>query len=157
MLFRSAIHAALLGAGLGAGDSVVSSQDVYGASHTLLGTVMANQGVRTHFADIQDIEATQALIGRVRPKVVYAENINMARQYGASGNADAVFTAYPLVMQSQGTVVKVNAALYSPIRQSLGIVAAAKNGDAARRFADHLLRGAGHDILKSYGYSTPNR
>ena len=72
----AAIHAALLGAGLGAGDSVVSSQDVYGASHTLLGTVLANQGVRTHFADIQDIEATQALIGRVRPKVVYAETVS---------------------------------------------------------------------------------
>ena len=42
---------------------------------------------------------------RVRPKVVYAENINIARQYGVSGNADAVITAYPLVMRQAGAVI----------------------------------------------------
>lgn len=72
----AAVHAALLGAGLGAGDTVVSSQDVYGATHTLLGTVLAGQGVRTHLVDFQDVEATQSLIARVRPKAIFAETVS---------------------------------------------------------------------------------
>jgi molybdate transport system substrate-binding protein len=40
--------------------------------------------------------------GRVQPKVVYADNISMAKQYGTSGNADAVFTAYSLVLKGSG-------------------------------------------------------
>jgi len=98
---------------------------------------------------------------RVKSRIVYAENINMARQYGSSGNADAVFTAYPLVMQAdkqgQGTVIKVPASLYAPIRQSLGIVAGSRNPEAARRFTDYLLRGNGRDLLKQYGYGIPVR
>ena len=35
-------------------------------------------------------------ISEQRPKVVYAENISIAKQYGQSKNADVVFTAYSL-------------------------------------------------------------
>src|ERR1700761_6486160 len=31
---------------------------------------------------------------QVKERIVYAENISMAKQYGTSNNADAVFTAY---------------------------------------------------------------
>ncbi len=34
---------------------------------------------------------------QVREKIVYAENISMAKQFGSSGNADVVLTAYSLV------------------------------------------------------------
>jgi molybdate transport system substrate-binding protein len=94
---------------------------------------------------------------RVNSKIVYAENINMARQYGASGNADAVFTAYPLVMREQGTVLKVAPTLYSPIRQTLGIVAGSAHPDAALRFVEYLLQGNGRVLLKDYGYGVPAR
>lgn len=93
----------------------------------------------------------------VKSKIVYAENINMARQYGASGNADAVFTAYPLVMRERGTVLKVAPALYQPIIQTLAIVARTPNAPAARRFVEYLLRGNGRMLLKSYGYGLPDR
>ena len=72
----AAVHAAFLGAGLGAGDTVVSSQDVYGATHTLLGTVLAGQGIRTHFVDLTDLESTQSTIARVRPKAIFAETVS---------------------------------------------------------------------------------
>jgi cystathionine gamma-synthase/methionine-gamma-lyase len=72
----AAVHAALLAAGLKAGETVVASRDVYGATHTLLGTVLAGQGVVTHIADFMDTETTQATIARVRPKVVFAETIS---------------------------------------------------------------------------------
>ena len=45
---------------------------------------------------------------KVEAKIVYADNINMAKQYGTSGNADAVFTAYSLVMKEQGKVIQMD-------------------------------------------------
>ena len=78
---------------------------------------------------------------RVKGKIVYAENISMAKQYGASGNADAVFTALSLVTGAKGKVIAIPEALHAPLIQELGVVAASKNQTAARRFADFLIKG----------------
>jgi molybdate transport system substrate-binding protein len=94
---------------------------------------------------------------QVQPRIVYADNINMAKQYGVSGNADAVFTAYSLVMKEGGRAIKVDGGLHRPIDQALGIVAASKHPEAARQFADFLLKGEGRDILGSSGYRVPLR
>lgn len=92
---------------------------------------------------------------QIQPKVVYAENINMARQYGALKNADAVFTAYPLVRNAGGTVIRVDPGLYPPLQQALGILARAEHPAAARKFVDYLLRGKGRDALLRDGYLPP--
>jgi molybdate transport system substrate-binding protein len=89
---------------------------------------------------------------QVQSKVVYADNISMAKQYGGSGNADAVFTAYSLVTKENGKVIKVDEGLHAPIDQALGIVAASKHRDRAQQFVDFLLRGQGRDILGGSGY-----
>ena len=34
--------------------------------------------------------------------MVYANNVSMAKQFAASGNADAAFTAYSLVFRESG-------------------------------------------------------
>src|SRR5579862_5708968 len=41
----------------------------------------------------------------VQPKIVYGNSINLARQMASSGNADAAFTAYSLVLHDPGTVL----------------------------------------------------
>jgi molybdate transport system substrate-binding protein len=92
---------------------------------------------------------------QVKHKVVYAENISMAKQYGKSKNADAVFTAYSLVLHEAGKTIQVDEALHKPIDQELGIVAKSNRQDAARKFAAFLLAGAGKSILASYGYQSP--
>ncbi len=89
---------------------------------------------------------------RIQPKVVYADNINMAKQYGSSGNADAVFTAWSLVLKEGGKVIRIEEKWHDPIDQALGIVAASQHPAEARRFADFLLRGQGREILRSSGY-----
>src|SRR5579863_4699794 len=93
----------------------------------------------------------------VKSKIVYAENISMAKQYGASNNADAVFTAYSLVVKSRGNVILVDEGLHQSIAQELGIVAGSKRADAARKFAEFLLTGRGRDILAKSGYRLPQR
>ncbi len=90
---------------------------------------------------------------RVRLKVVFAENINMAKQYGASNNADAVLTAYSLVLDEAGKVIRVDDKLHRPIDQELGIVAKSEHPDAARKFVAFLLGEEGKKMLAAYGYA----
>jgi molybdate transport system substrate-binding protein len=92
---------------------------------------------------------------RVQSRIVYADNINMAKQYGTTGNADAVFTAYSLVLKEAGKVIRVDEKLHNPIDQALGIVAASKHRDTAQQFVDFLRKGQGRDILGNSGYRVP--
>jgi molybdate transport system substrate-binding protein len=92
---------------------------------------------------------------QVERKVVYAENINMARQYGASNNADVVFTAYSLVRKAAGKVIPVDERLHRPITQELAIVASSHRQEAARQFVNFLLNGAGRAALANSGYRLP--
>jgi molybdate transport system substrate-binding protein len=88
----------------------------------------------------------------VMPKVVYAANIDMAKQYGTSKNADAVFTAYSLVLKESGKVIQVDEALHQPIVQKLGIVARSQHLDDARKFTNFVLGESGRVILTRFGY-----
>jgi molybdate transport system substrate-binding protein len=91
----------------------------------------------------------------VSPKIVYAENITVAKQYGSSGNADAVLVAYPLVLHEEGSVIAVHSKLYGPIGQALGILAHSAHQSEAKRFSDYIRNGPGAVILESNGYRLP--
>jgi molybdate transport system substrate-binding protein len=105
-------------------------------------------------AAVETLKSLQ-LWDTVQPKIVYAENISMARQYAASHNAEACFTAYSLVIKSGGRAIVVDEKLHSPIEQQLGIVAASKRQADAKQFVDFLLHGAGQTTLRQYGYHAP--
>jgi molybdate transport system substrate-binding protein len=89
---------------------------------------------------------------QVKAKIVYAENISMAKQYGTSKNADAVFTAYSLVLKEAGRAIQVDEAWHQPIVQKMGIVARSRHMDDARKFTRFVLNGGGHEVLARYGY-----
>src|SRR3984885_1411572 len=89
---------------------------------------------------------------QVKDKIVYAENINMAKQYGTSKNADAVFTAYSLVLKESGQVIQVDESLHTPIVQKLGLIARSQHHEWAQSFTTFLLTGGGRAILTRYGY-----
>ena len=92
---------------------------------------------------------------RVQPKIVYASNINMSRQFAATGNADAAFTAYALVRNEPGKVIVIDEKLHRPIDQALGIVSASPRQADARRFVSFLTTGEGRAILERFGYQLP--
>lgn len=94
---------------------------------------------------------------RISSKVVYASNINTAKEMAATGNADAAFTAYSLTLQEGGRRILVDESLYTPIDQALGVVAASSRRVEAERFADFLLRGDGRKFLDRSGYSVPSQ
>ena len=89
---------------------------------------------------------------KVQPKVVYATNINMAKQYAATGNADAAFTAYSLVQHESGRVMIVDEKLHGPIDQAVGIVSASARRVEAQRFVAFLTGTDGRAILERFGY-----
>src|ERR1700678_2175940 len=89
---------------------------------------------------------------QVKDKIVYAENINMAKQYGTSKNADAVFTAYSLVLKEAGQVIQVDESMHTPIVQKLGVLAHSQHRDSAQSFTSYVLTGGGRAILTRYGY-----
>ncbi len=91
----------------------------------------------------------------VQPKLVYGTSISMARQFAASGSANAAFTAYSLVLHEKGTVLKIDSQLYNPIEQAMGIVTASVHLEEAKRFRSFLLGAEGRTILAKSGYLLP--
>ena len=91
----------------------------------------------------------------VQPKVVYANSISQAKQMAASGNADAAFTAYSLVLHDGGTVLKIDPHLYHPIEQAIAIVASSPRIEEAKQFRSFLLGPDGRTILAKSGYLLP--
>ena len=92
---------------------------------------------------------------QVKGKVVFAENITAAKQYGVSGNADAVFTAYSLVLKETGRILRIEPHLHKPIDQAAGAIARSPNLDSARKFLKFLHSPRGREILTESGYEIP--
>ncbi|MDF3041034.1 MAG: methionine gamma-lyase [Thermomicrobiales bacterium] len=59
-----------------AGDRVVASRDLYGATQALLGNVFGTLGVQTTFIDISDLDAVQRTMAEVRPRALLFETIS---------------------------------------------------------------------------------
>jgi molybdate transport system substrate-binding protein len=91
----------------------------------------------------------------VQPKLVYGTSISMAKQFAASGSANAAFTAYSLVLHEKGTILKIDSRLHEPIEQAMGIVTGSAHPDAARQFRSFLLGAEGRKILANNGYLLP--
>jgi O-acetylhomoserine/O-acetylserine sulfhydrylase-like pyridoxal-dependent enzyme len=72
----AALHAALLAAGLRAGDTVVAARDLYGVTHALLNEVLAPLGVRTQLVEIARTEEAVAVLEKARPRVFLLETIS---------------------------------------------------------------------------------
>jgi molybdenum ABC transporter molybdate-binding protein len=97
------------------------------------------------------------ILDKVGAKIVYSDNINMAKQYGESGNADAVFTAYSLVLKERGKVIRIDEKLHRPITQELGVIGTSTHKAEAAKFADFILHGKGRAILSDFGYRSAAR
>jgi molybdate transport system substrate-binding protein len=89
----------------------------------------------------------------VEPKVVYGQNVSQAKQFAASGNADAAFIPRSLVKADEGRAIDVDESLHQPIRQAIGVVRTSRKQDASRRFVEFVLSPAGQTLLERYGYA----
>jgi cystathionine beta-lyase/cystathionine gamma-synthase len=71
----AAIHAALLSV-VSAGDRIVSTQNVYGTTRSLLTAVLGRLGVTTEFVDATDLAAVEAALRSAPTRVLYLETIS---------------------------------------------------------------------------------
>jgi len=72
----AAVHAALLAAGVRTGSAVVAAQDCYGATYSLLATLMSEQGAAVAFVDTTDLPQVRAALAQHRPVALLIETIS---------------------------------------------------------------------------------
>jgi len=90
---------------------------------------------------------------RVKPKLVYGDNIRQTLQYAETGNVDVAIVALSLSMQSHGRWTLIPEELHQPLDQGLAVIKATKNEKAARAFAAFLAGPQGQAIMKKYGFT----
>src|SRR5258706_11848010 len=72
----AALHAALFACELSPGAVVLASQDLYGATTSLLQTIFGSFGIKTVTADFSDLEAVREKVNELKPRVLVAETIS---------------------------------------------------------------------------------
>jgi molybdate transport system substrate-binding protein len=93
------------------------------------------------------------LWAQVEPKIVYADSVRQALLYAQKGDAEAALVGRAIADVPGIQVVEVDPALYDPIVQALGIVAASARTADAQRFAEFVLGAEGQGILKRFGFT----
>jgi cystathionine beta-lyase/cystathionine gamma-synthase len=107
----AAIHAALLGAGVKAGTSVVAALDVYGATYTLLNNLFASLNVKARMVDVSNHDEVERALKETGAIVLFVESISnpllkvadipvlakIAHRLGASLLVDSTFASPYLV------------------------------------------------------------
>ena len=92
---------------------------------------------------------------KVRPKIVFGQNISATLSYANSGNADVALTAYSLVAAQHADAPLVPDDLYTPIVQSLCILSRTSQRKAAGKCVDFLLGPEAGAIFMKNGYTVP--
>jgi molybdate transport system substrate-binding protein len=98
---------------------------------------------------------------RVRPKLVFGENVAQAMQFAQSGAADAAVVARSLALaptvKSAGRLFQIPPASYPRMDQGGVILRWAADPDAARSLRGFLLSAEGRAILERSGFALPER
>jgi molybdate transport system substrate-binding protein len=80
----------------------------------------------------------------------------MSKQFAATGNADAAFTAYSLVVGQPGHAIVIDPKLHRPIDQAVGVLSASQRQAGARQFVSFLMGKESRSMLSQFGYQIPN-
>ena len=72
----AALHAALFACELSPGAVILASQDLYGATTSLLQTILGSFGIKTITADFNDVESVRVKANELKPRVLVAETIS---------------------------------------------------------------------------------
>jgi molybdate transport system substrate-binding protein len=99
------------------------------------------------------------LTAALQPKLVFAENIAQAAQFGQSGNADCALISKTIaitpVLQQAGRFVPVPVTAYPPILQGAVVLRNAAHRQTALDFLHYLQSAAGRNLLATRGLVPP--
>lgn len=94
---------------------------------------------------------------RVRPRLVYGENVAQTHQLVSTGNADAGIVALSLVLGAEPRPhVVVPESQHAPLRQSAAVLRGSERPEEALRFLEFVSSPEGQEILRRYGFGPPS-
>ena len=88
----------------------------------------------------------------IEPKVVYGQNVRMARQFAESGNADVALIALSMTEGLSGDVAEISEELYQPIEQGLVVVEGSPREAEAWPLVRWLAEAQARAVLTENGY-----
>jgi len=97
---------------------------------------------------------------RVKPKLVYGENISQAAQFVQSGSAQAGIVALSLAVSPamrDGKRWDIPAEMHSALEQGAIVLKRAKNKDAAQAFLEFVKSASSRAIFAKYGFAFPDK
>jgi molybdate transport system substrate-binding protein len=118
---------------------------------------LANPKLAPYGAAAEQVLRHEGLLERLRPQLVFGENIGQAYTLVATGNADAGMVALSQIMglDVPPAFWLVPAEWHEPIRQDLVLLEHSKDNVAAAGFVDYLKTEAARQIIRDFGYATP--
>ncbi|WP_138496869.1 molybdate ABC transporter substrate-binding protein [Nostoc sp. PA-18-2419] len=94
------------------------------------------------------------LYDRLKPKLVFANNVRQVLAAVETGNADAglVYATDAKISNKVKVVVAADDKFHSPIVYPMAVLKSSKNPSAAKEFVQFLSGAQAKDILKKYGF-----
>jgi molybdate transport system substrate-binding protein len=98
---------------------------------------------------------------RIKPRLVYGENITQTFQFVSSQNAELGFVAQSQVLssnnQQSGSRWDVPPTLHDPIIQEAVLLNHGATNAAARAFLEYMKTPSAHAIIRQHGYGIPGQ
>jgi molybdate transport system substrate-binding protein len=108
----------------------------------------------------QEALVAVGLWDKVRPKLVYGENVAQAAQFVQTGNAQVGLVALSLVsspdQKAVGAYIVIPEKLHQPLVQGFVVTKQGAQSALARRFAVHVSKPMSRSIMASYGFVLPS-
>lgn len=107
------------------------------------------------------VEALQraGVYDRIKPKLVYGENIAQTAQMAQTGGADVGILALSLVLgptlAHQGSYRRVPESLYTPLEQAAVLTRHGRNNATAKAFLAFLQTPQARAVMQRYGFRLP--
>jgi molybdate transport system substrate-binding protein len=100
------------------------------------------------------------LYDALQPKFIYADNVSQAAQFAGTGNAEAAFIAYALVLgpelKNKGTFFVPDPKSYKPVEQACVILKNSRENPEALKFMNFVLSDACKPLFEKYGFDVPH-
>ena len=116
---------------------------------------IANPGHAPYGKAAQEALEHAGLWERVKPKLVYGENIRHALQFLQTGNVEAGIVALSVANVPEISYVLLDASLHSPLRQAAAVVKRSPRPETGLAFIRFVAGGDGRPIMKRFGFLLP--
>jgi molybdate transport system substrate-binding protein len=120
---------------------------------------IANPKLAPYGRAAEEVLAHLGISAEAEPKLVFGENITQTAQFVSSGNADAGFVAYSLVVAPQlaekGRWIEIPPAWFTPIAQGAVLTTRGASNPAARRFMRFVVSPEARAIFERFGFGLP--